>query len=169
MKAERGQVRETTFQVTTPWKNKSPYIVCFIIPKEKHIPLLHVSLHSGLHNTALSWASSPPQGYARGTQLFSKSLGLTVFLGLCYNKDWELHGDSQKGALFISSCKLSEMNTTPEHPHYSTYLWCYGGSEGRCDAAAAKDPHISCGIGECKEWHAVPTGTDEGPWKSTSS
>lgn len=68
MKAGRGQVRETTFQITKPWKNKSPYIVFFVIPKGKHIPLLHASLHSGLHNTALSWASSPPQGYASSSQ-----------------------------------------------------------------------------------------------------
>lgn len=169
MKAGRRQVRKTTFQVTTSWKNKGPYIVFFVILKGKHIPFLHVSLHSGLYNTALSWASSPPQGYARGTQLLSESLGLTLFPGLCYSQDWELQGDLQTGTLFISSFKLSEINNTAEHPRCSTYLWCYGGSEGRCDAAAAKDPHISCGIGECKEWHAVPTGTDEAPWKCTSS
>lgn len=60
MKAGRGQVRETTFQVTTPWKNKSPYIVFFVTLKGKHIPFLHVSLHSGLHNTTLPSAGHHP-------------------------------------------------------------------------------------------------------------
>lgn len=47
MKAGRGQVRETTFQITKPWKNKSPYIVFFVIPKGKHIPLLQCPCTQG--------------------------------------------------------------------------------------------------------------------------
>lgn len=50
MKAGRGQVRETTFQITKPWKNKSPYIVFFVIPKGKHpsspcVPALRAAQH----------------------------------------------------------------------------------------------------------------------------
>lgn len=83
MKAGRGQVKETTFKVTTPWKNRSPYIVFFAIPKGKHIPVL--ALRAAQHCPQLGII--PPRGYARGTQLLSKSLGLTVFPGLRYNKD----------------------------------------------------------------------------------
>lgn len=87
-----------------------------------------------------------------------------------HHADWELRGDLQTGAIPVSPGKpVSLERVTREHPSCITHRWCYGGSEGRYGAAAATDPHISCETGECREWHAVPTGTNEGTWKSTSS
>lgn len=111
----RGQVKETTIQVTTPWKNKKPNTLSFLYnyQEKTHPSIYRSSLHSEA-DPRCPLLGIPPRTREnqkcgllfQGMQSFPKNLVLTLFLGLCYNKDYGVCRDLQTGTITVSSCKL---------------------------------------------------------------